>query len=725
MARAIEKVMKISSDPKHIRNVCTSAHIHHGKTAFSDNLIAAAGLMSQDLAGDALLLNFRQDEIDRCMTIDSSNISMVHPFEGQEYLVNLIDTPGHVDFGGDVTRAMRAVDGTVLLVCASEGVMPQTETVLKQALKERVKPVLFINKVDRLITELKLSPEKIQEKFVGIIAHVNRLIRQIAEKEYGDKWQVSVGDGSVAFGSARHNWGLSLTYMKKKNVSFKDIITIYETMTGDERDKALFEKAPLYEVVMDMVVKHLPDPQQAQAYRIPKIWHGDIESPLGQSLRSCDPKGKLAFVVNKIIIEPQVGEVSYGRLFSGTISKSMEVYLNREDKKQRIQQIFIAYGQKKELIDTCACGNILGLVGVKTQVGETITLEPEEPFEELSHIFDPVITKSIEAKSPGDLSKLLEVLRQVNKEDPTVHIEINEETGEHLISGMGELHLEVIENRIKTEKNVDVKTSPPIVVYRETIKGKNAEPAEGKSPNKHNKIYFQVEPIEPEIAEAFRLRQLQNNVRVRKKDEDIVQKFLEFGYDTKVARGVRDICEGNLLIDGTRGVIHIGEIIELVMDMFEDVMKKGPIAHEPCFGIKVTILDCKLHEDAIHRGPAQLYPAVREGIRDAMRMARPTMFEPVQTLQFEAPTEYMGEISKLITNKRGMILDMEQSEHEVVVKGKIPVAEMIGMSSELRSATGGRGTSSIVDQAFERLPEELQDKIVRQIRERKGLTDNQ
>ena len=724
MARSIEKVMKISSDPKHIRNVCTSAHIHHGKTAFSDNLIAAAGLMSQELAGDALLLNFRQDEIDRCMTIDSSNISMVHPFENQEYLVNLIDTPGHVDFGGDVTRAMRAVDGTILLVCASEGVMPQTETVLKQALKERVKPVLFINKVDRLITELKLPPEKIQEKFVAIIAHVNKLIRQIAEKEYGEKWQVNVADGSVAFGSARHNWGLSLKYMQKKNVSFKDIITIYETMSGDERDKALFAKAPLYEVVMDMVVKHLPNPQEAQAYRIPKIWHGDIESPFGQSLKTCDPSGKLAFVVNKIIIEPQVGEVSYGRLFSGTISKSMEVYLNREDKKQRIQQIFIAYGQKKELIDSCACGNILGLVGVKTQVGETITLEPEEPFEELSHIFDPVITKSIEAKSPGDLSKLLEVLRQVNKEDPTVKIEINEETGEHLISGMGELHLEVIENRIKTEKNVDVKTSPPIVVYRETIKGKNAEPSEGKSPNKHNKIYFQVEPIEPEVAEAFRLRQLQNNVRVRKKDEDLVQKFLELGYDTKVARGVRDICEGNVLIDGTRGVIHIGEIIELVMDMFEDVMRKGPIAHEPCFGIKVTILDCKLHEDAIHRGPAQLYPAVREGIRDAMRMARPTMFEPVQTLQFEAPTEYMGEISKLITNKRGMILDMEQSEHEVHVKGKIPVAEMIGMSSELRSATGGRGTSSIVDQAFERLPEELQDKIVRQIRERKGLTEN-
>jgi elongation factor 2 len=407
------------------------------------------------------------------------------------------------------------------------------------------------------------------------------------------------------------------------------------------------------------------------------------------------------------------------------MTKGMEVYLFKEKKKTRIPQIFIAYGQKRELVDEVSCGNILGLVGIRTQVGETITLEEDEPFEDITHIFDPVITKSIEAKSPGDLSKLLEVLRQVNKEDPTVHIEINEETGEHLISGMGELHLEVIENRIKTEKGVDVKTSAPIVVYRETIRGKNAEPSEGKSPNKHNKIYFQVEPLEPEVMEAIKLRSLPNNTRIRKKDEDIIQKFIELGYDTKDARAVRDICEGNIIVDGTRGVIHIGEIIELVLDMFEDVMRRGPVAHEPCFGIKVTILDCKLHEDAIHRGPAQLYPAVREGIRDAIKAARPLIYEPVQTLQFEAPTDYMGELSKLITNKRGMIIDMTQSEYEVMVKGKLPVGEMFGLSSELRSATAGRGMSFVVDQNFEKLPEELQDKIVKQIRSRKGLTDNQ
>src|SRR3989338_4061843 len=206
--KIIEKIVRLMSKQNNIRNIGTSAHIHHGKTAFSDNLIAAAGMMSQQLAGDALLLNFRQDEIDRCMTIDSANVSMVHKRDDQEYLINLIDTPGHVDFGGDVTRAMRAIDGTVLLVCASEGIMPQTETVLRQALRERVKPVLFINKVDRLITELKMAPEQIQQRFVKIIAHVNMLIRELAEPGYGEKWQVNVANGSVAFGAARENWAL-------------------------------------------------------------------------------------------------------------------------------------------------------------------------------------------------------------------------------------------------------------------------------------------------------------------------------------------------------------------------------------------------------------------------------------------------------------------------------------------------------------------------------------
>jgi elongation factor 2 len=334
------------------------------------------------------------------------------------------------------------------------------------------------------------------------------------------------------------------------------------------------------------------------------------------------------------------------------------------------------------------------------------------------------VTKAIEAKKPSDLPKLIEVLRQVQKEDPTITIDINEETGEHLMSGMGELHLEVIENRIKSEKNIEVTTSPPIVVYRETIVGKNPTPAEGKSPNKHNKLYFLVEPLLPAIAEKIKAGEIPER-RIKKKDLELRDTLVECGMDTKEATNIKDVYKGNIFVDGTRGIVHIGEILEMVLDMFEDVMSTGPLAREPCVNVRVTMTDCKLHEDAIHRGPAQMYPAVREGIREAMRNARPLIFEPLQVMQFEAPEEFMGEISKLVANKRGQLLDMKQESGLVVAKAKMPVAEMFGLSNDLRSATAGRGNSSLVDQSFEKLPEEMQQKIITQIRQRKGLSDAQ
>ena len=719
--KMVERVTRSMKNKKQIRNIAICAHIDHGKTTFSDNLLAGAGMLSEEIAGKACVLDFHDDEQERGITIDSASVSMVHTYKEKDYLINLIDTPGHVDFGGDVTRAMRAVDGAIVLVDAVEGVMPQTETVLRQALKERVKPILFINKSDRLIKELQLSPEQMQEKFVKVINHVNKLIKDIAGEELGSKWQVNVQDGSVCFGSAFHNWALSIDYMKEKNISFKDIIDAYEA--GDEAYKELGKKAPLHEVILNSVITHLPNPDQAQAYRIPKLWRGDLESEDGKALMSCDPNGPLFFIITKIVVDPQAGEISAGRLFSGTMKKGTPVYLNRAKCNLRVQQIFIYNGSKREIVDEVPSGNIIGVAGLKAAPGETITLEPSEPFEEIKHIFDPVVTKAIEATRPSDLPKLIEVLRMVQKEDPTIKIEINEETGEHLMSGMGELHLEVIENRIKTEKNVEVKTSPPVVVYRETIT-KPSEIFMGKSPNKHNHLFFRVEPVPQAVADAIKNGDLPSG-RIKKKDIELRDKLVELGMDSKTASQVKNIHEGNMLFETTRGQVHIGEIMEMVNDMFEDVMHAGPVAREPCTGVLVKFVDCKLHEDAIHRGPAQMYPAIREGIREAMAHAKPMIFEPVQTLQFEAPEEYMGEVSKLISNKRGQLLDMVQEAGTVVVKGKMPVGEMFGLSNALRSATGGRGSSSLVDQTFERLPDELQQKITKQIRDRKGLTDAQ
>ncbi len=220
----IERMQRLSQSQKNIRNIATSAHIHHGKTALTDNLLATAGYMSSKAAGsleEGMATWQHLDEQERLMTVDAANVSMVHTYQGEEFLINLIDTPGHVDFGGNVTRAMRAIDGTIVLVCASEGIMPQTETVIKQALRERVKPVLFINKVDRLINELLMTPEQIQQRISEIIVEFNRLVEQIADHDFKQIWKVNALDGSVAFGAARENWALSIPFMKKKIASLK------------------------------------------------------------------------------------------------------------------------------------------------------------------------------------------------------------------------------------------------------------------------------------------------------------------------------------------------------------------------------------------------------------------------------------------------------------------------------------------------------------------------
>ena len=726
---SLDKIRRLTSNQVNIRNVATSAHIHHGKTAFTDNLLAAAGMMASKNAGDleeGMATWQHADEQERLMTVDAANVSMAHTYQGEEYLINLIDTPGHVDFGGNVTRAMRAIDGTFVLVCAVEGIMPQTETVLRQALKERVQPVLFINKVDRLINELQVTPEQMQERFAKIIEKFNHLIDQIAEKEYAKKFKVNVSDGSVAFGSARENWALSIPFMKKKKISFRDIYKLYDgTMSQEARDKWVWENAPLYEVILDMAVKHLPNPIEAQKYRIPKIWKGELESKFGKDLLSCNKNGEVAFVITRIVIDPRSGkEVSAGRLYSGTIKSGMEIYANNAKRSGKIQQVLVYNGIKPEQLESVPAGNVLAVSGLNLDVGETITENEETAFEEIKHIFQPVITKSIEVTKTADLPKLIEILRKVSKEDPSIKVSINEETGESLISGMGELHLEIIENRIKTEKGLEVKTSNPIVVYRESVGKSSGEAFEGRSPNKHNSFFIKVEPLDKELDDLIEKGELSEG-RVKKRVEAVTNALSKIGWGSDEIRNVKDIYKGNMFFDETRGEVHIGEVIEMILDAFEMVMDQGPLAREPCMKMKVTLEDIKLHEDAIHRGPAQVYPAVREAITDAMRNANATLLEPLQVHVIEVPENFLGAATKLVGGKRGQMLDMTQEMGITQIKAKIPVAEMIGWSSDLRSATEGRGTSSLLDQQFERIPTLLQDEVIRKIRERKGLAENQ
>ncbi len=704
-----------------IRNMGICAHIDHGKTTLSDNLLAGAGMISKDLAGDQLALDFDEEEAARGITIYAANVSMVHEYDGKEYLINLIDTPGHVDFGGDVTRAMRAIDGTVVVVCAVEGVMPQTETVLRQALKEKVKPVLFINKVDRLLNELKLTPEELQNRFMKIINDVNKLIQKMAPEEFKKEWIVNVADGSVAFGSAYHNWAISVPYMQKTGITFKDIIEYCE----NDNQKELAKKAPLHEVLLDMVIKHLPNPVGAQKYRIPNIWKGDLESDIGKAMINCDPNGPLAGVITKIIMDKHAGAICACRLFSGRIRQGEELYLVSIKQKARAQQVAVFMGAERVQVESVSAGNICALTGLRdASAGETICSPSkiiDPPFESITHVSEPVITVAIEAKNTKDLPKLIEVLRQIAKEDNTVKVEINEETGEHLISGMGELHIEVITNtKIGRDAGIEVEVGEPIVVYRETVTAKSPE-VEGKSPNKHNKLYFVVEPLEEGVFQAYKEGKIKDEDFKKKTTPEVEKALVEAGMDKEEAKRVMSIYEGNMLINMTRGIVQLDEARELIIEGFKEAVRNGPLAAEKCQGVKVKLVDAVFHEDAIHRGPSQLIPAVRFGIRDAIMQAKPVLLEPVQKVFINTPQDYMGDAMRELSNRRGQILDMEQEGDMTVIKAKAPVSEMFGFAGAIRGATQGRCLWSIEFAGFEKVPNELQSKIIEQIRTRKGL----
>lgn len=709
----VANVLKVMKDLKKVRNIAIIAHVDHGKTTTADSLLASSGLISEELAGDQKALDSDEIEQMRSMTIKASNVSLFHNHNGDYHVINLIDTPGHVDFGGHVTKAMRAVDGVILVVDAAEGVMPQTETVLRQALKEKAKPIVFINKIDRLINELKLTPEGMQKQLTKVIIQINKLIQSYGAPEFKEDWKVNVESGKIAFGSAYYKWGMNINIMKKTGLSFKDIYDVCEKGTHKEFSK----KVPLADCLLGMCIDYLPNPLVAQPYRIPKLWKGDMESPIGKNMATANPNGPVCMVVTGITVDPHAGEVATGRIYSGTIKKGVELHISSLLKSEKVQQVNIYMGPERFMVDEIPAGNIGAIVGIRNLfIGETLSSEPIEPFEKIKHYSEPVITKSIEAKNPRDLVTLMEVLQRMSKEDPTLKVEINQETGEHLISGMGELHLEIVEYKVWKDHNIEIVTSPPIVVYRETIK--DVSPTmEGKSPNKHNKFKVIVEPMEQSVLKFLNEDGLPDG---KPKGKEAIEKLIAAGLPRDEAKNVKDIYENNLLLDMTRGVQFMNELMELITKGFRSAMDNGPMAKEKVTGVKVKIVDGLIHEDPVHRGPAQILPAIRRPIYGAMLSAGISMLEPKVKLLVQAPQEFMSGVIQGLQTRRGQVNEIEQEEAAFSLTALVPVADMFGYSNEIRGATEGRAMWYTEYAGFEPMQKDLQLKIVKQIRDRKG-----
>src|SRR6056297_757637 len=712
--KIVQECERLMDEPENIRNIAIAAHVDHGKTTLSDNLLAGAGMISDETAGEQLAMDTEEDEQERGITIDAANVSMTHEYEDTNHLINLIDTPGHVDFGGDVTRAMRAVDGALVVVDAVEGAMPQTETVLRQALRKGVKPTLFINKVDRLISELQEGPEEMQRRLLSVIDDVNELIRGMTEEmDDIEDWTVSVEEGTVGFGSALYKWGVSMPSMQRTGMDFGDIM---ELERADKRQE-LHERTPLSDVVLDMVCEHFPNPVDAQPMRVPRIWRGDAESQLADDMRLVNEDGEVVLMVTDIGVDPHAGEIAAGRVFSGTLEKGQELYVSGTAGKNRIQSVGIYMGGEREEVERVPAGNIAAVTGLKDAIaGSTVSSVEMTPFESIEHISEPVITKSVEAKNMDDLPKLIETLRQVSKEDPTIQIEINEDTGEHLISGQGELHLEVITQRIERNQGIPVNTGEPIVVFREAIR-EPTDVIEGISPNRHNRFYLDAQPLTDEIVDKIQL----GDVSMDMPEQDRREELQEAGMDKDTSQNVEEIHGTNILIDDTKGIQHLNETMELVIEGLEEALDEGPLAAEPVQGTLLRLEDAKLHEDTIHRGPAQVIPAVRNAVHNALVQGEVALMEPMQDVRIDVPNEYMGAASGEIQGRRGRVDDMYQEGDLMVVEGIAPVDEMIGFSSDIRSATEGRASWNTENAGFQVMADNLQPDKITEIRERKGM----
>jgi elongation factor 2 len=715
--KSTQDILRIIGNKDQIRNFGVIAHVDHGKTTMSDSLLAASGIISPSVAGQALALDSMELEQNRQMTIRGANVTLFYETEGKDYVINMIDTPGHIDFTGRVTRALRAIDGVVVVSDSVEGIMTQTETVTRQALEERVRPVLYINKIDRLVKELRLDPPAMQKWLSNIIAHFNQLIDIYAEPEVKEKWKVSIQGNSVAFGSAKDRWGFNFRMAQKKGVSFKDVYDAY-TSSDPNAIKALSERSPLHDAVLGMVVEHHPPPHVAQKYRIPKIWPGDLNSDIGKALIACDEKGPALMMVTTINVDPQAGRVATGRLYSGMMKDGDEVYLVDAKRTGRVQSVNIYMGNTREVVSVLPAGNIPALLGLEYAVaGETIsTMKGAHAFESIKYVSEPVVTIAVEPKHPKDLPKLVEALRRITVEDPNLVVKINEETGETLMAGMGVLHLEIATSLLQ-EAGLDIVTTPPLINYRETIRMK-AGPIMSKSPNKHNKIFMRVEPIPDDILDMIRTGKLKEDM-----DKKEMAKILrDKGWSADEARSVAAIdISGNMLVDETKGVQFLQESMDSIRSGFDDVIHNGPIAHEQVRGVKFALHHFVPHEDPAHRGLAQLMPATRRAMLGSMLIADPVLLEPILGIEVKCPQDLIGQVSSVLSGKRGKLLNVEQKGIIAIIQGEVPASETFDLSEKMRGATAGKAMWNSYFKAWQPVPNSIFRNLVGEARKRKGL----
>ncbi|KAI8617455.1 P-loop containing nucleoside triphosphate hydrolase protein [Chytriomyces sp. MP71] len=803
------------------------AHVDHGKSTLSDSLVAKAGIIAGARAGDARYMDTRQDEIDRGITIKSTAITMYFtmPAEdlgeikqktnGNDFLINLIDSPGHVDFSSEVTAALRVTDGALVVVDTIDGVCVQTETVLRQALGERIKPVIIINKVDRALLELQVDKESLYTTFRNTIENVNVIISTYHVDALGDT-QVYPEKGTVCFGSGLHGWAFTLRqfaalYSKKFGVAKEKMMLklwgdnyfnpatkkwttkaqdadgknlerafnmfvldpIYKlfdsimnfkkeqtaslleklniTLKSEDRElegKALLKTVmrtflPAADALLEMMCIHLPSPVTAQAYRMEGLYEGPHDDECAVAIKNCDPEGPLMLYVSKMVPTSDKGRFyAFGRVFSGTVRAGQKVRIQGPNyvpgKKEdlfvkNIQRTVLMMGRTVEAIEDCPCGNIIGLVGIDQfllKSGTLTTSESAHNLKVMKFSVSPVVQIAVEVKNANDLPKLVEGLKRLSKSDPCV-LCFTSESGEHIVAGAGELHLEIcLKDLEEDHAGVPLRKGDPVVQYRETVTAESSITCLSKSPNKHNRIFMKALPMSEELADAIEAG------KVNPKDDFKIRARIladEFEWDVTDARKIwcfgPETTGANTLVDVTKGVQYLNEIKDSCVSGFQWATKEGCLMDENMRSIRFNILDVVLHADAIHRGGGQVIPTARRVCFASFLKAAPAIQEPVYLVEIQCPETAIGGIFTVLNRRRGVLIGQEQKSGTPLfqVRAYLPVMESFGFTGDLRAATGGQAFPQCVFDHWQSMQTDVLEKgsktqeIVLNVRKRKGL----
>lgn len=823
----VEQLRAIMDKKENIRNMSVIAHVDHGKSTLSDTLVGAAGIISAAKAGEARFTDTRQDEQDRCITIKSTGVSLYHELPegmdppkgsaGNAFLVNLIDSPGHVDFSSEVSAALRVTDGALVVVDCVEGVCVQTETVLRQALAERIKPVLHVNKLDRALLELQLEQEEAYQSFSKTIETVNVIISTYEDEKLGNV-QVYPEQGTVSFGSGLHGWAFTLgkfatMYASKFGVEKKKLMEklwgdnffdakakkwrkrgvddngkplqrgfcqfvldpIYKifqcimnhetekvtkmlkslkvTLKGEERDltgkpllKIVMQRfLPASEALLEMLVFHLPSPVVAQKYRCEILYEGPTDDECAEAIRTCNPDGPLMLYVSKMVPTSDKGRFyAFGRVFSGTVRTGQKVRImgpnyvpGKKDDLfiKNIQRTVLMMGRYVEPIEDCPCGNTIALVGIDQYLVKSGTITDNETAHNMRVMkfsVSPVVRVAVEPKNPSDLPKLVEGLKRLSKSDPCVKC-YTEESGEHIVAGAGELHLEICLKDLKEEfTGIDIIVTDPVVSYRETVSEKSSQTCLSKSPNKHNRLWVTAEPFAEGLSEAIEDGEVTPRDDPKKRARILSEKY---GWDAGEARKIwtfgPETTGPNILVDTSKGVQYLNEIKDSVAAAFQWSTKEGPLCDENVRGVRFNICDVQLHTDAVHRGGGQIIPTARRVLYGATLTAQPRIMEPIYLVEIQCPENAMGGIYSTLNKRRGHVVSEEQRPGTPLynVKAYLPVMESFGFTADLRSQTSGQAFPQCVFDHWQVIPgDPLQPnskpgQVVAATRKRKGLAE--